>query len=84
MRRVLDYCSGGIQREISAGTLVIREGGTSGHLYVLIAGQLEVLKGDTVVANISEPGAIVGEMSVLLEKPRHRSGRIGLNGLRVR
>ena len=69
MHRVLDYCSGGNQREISAGTLVIREGGTTGHLYVLIAGQLEVLKGDTVVANISEPGAIVGEMSVLLEKP---------------
>jgi CRP/FNR family transcriptional regulator, cyclic AMP receptor protein len=69
MRRVLDYCTGGIRRDVSAGALVIREGGTSGHLYVLIEGQLEVLKGDTVVASISEPGAIVGEMSVLLDKP---------------
>jgi CRP/FNR family transcriptional regulator, cyclic AMP receptor protein len=69
MRGVLDYCTGGIQREVSAGTLVIREGGTSGHLYVLIEGRLEVLKGDTVVASIGEPGAIVGEMSVLLDKP---------------
>src|SRR5213076_1285896 len=45
------------------------EGGTSGYLYVLIEGRLEVLKGETVVASIAEPGAIVGEMSVLLDKP---------------
>ena len=69
MRAVLDYCTGGIQRNISAGTIVIHEGGTSGHLYVLIEGRLEVLKGDTVVASIGEPGAVLGEMSVLLDKP---------------
>ena len=69
MREVLDYCSGAIQRSIPAGTLILHEGGTSGHLYVLIEGRLEVIKGDTVVANIVEPGAVVGEMSVLLDKP---------------
>src|SRR5664279_3935141 len=69
MRAVLDYCTGGIQRNISAGTIVIHEGGTSGHLYVLIEGRLEVLKGDTVVASIGEPGAVLGEMSVLLDQP---------------
>jgi CRP-like cAMP-binding protein len=69
MRGVLDYCTGGSQRQVSAGTVVIREGGTTGHLYVLIDGRLEVLKGETVVASIGEPGAIVGEMSVLLDKP---------------
>jgi CRP/FNR family cyclic AMP-dependent transcriptional regulator len=69
MREVLDYCTGAIQRSVSAGTLILREGGTSGHLYVLIEGRLEVIKGDTVVANIVEPGAVVGEMSVLLDKP---------------
>jgi CRP/FNR family cyclic AMP-dependent transcriptional regulator len=67
MRAVLDYCTGGIQRNVPAGTLIIREGGTTGHLYVLIEGRLEVLKGDTVVASIAEPGAVVGEMSVLLD-----------------
>jgi CRP/FNR family transcriptional regulator, cyclic AMP receptor protein len=69
MRTVLDYCTGGIQRAVSAGTLILHEGGTTGHLYVLIEGRLEVIKGDTVVANITEPGAVVGEMSFLLEKP---------------
>src|SRR3979411_848367 len=76
MRAVLDYCTGGIQRAVTAGTLVIDEGGTSGHLYVLIEGRLEVIKGDTVVANIVEPGAVVGEMSVLLHKPHTATVRV--------
>jgi CRP/FNR family cyclic AMP-dependent transcriptional regulator len=69
MRAILDYCSGGIQRSVSAGTLILHEGGTTGHLYVLIEGRLEVVKGDTVVAIITEPGAVLGEMSVLLDQP---------------
>ena len=69
MRAILDYCTGGIQRSVSAGTLIIHEGGTTGHLYVLIEGRLEVVKGDTVVAVITEPGAVLGEMSVLLDQP---------------
>ena len=69
MRAVLDYCTGGTQRDVPAGTIVIHEGGTTGHLFVLIAGRLEVIKGDTIVASITEPGAMVGEMSVLLDQP---------------
>src|ERR1700688_906909 len=69
MRAVLDYCTGGTLRDVPAGTLVIHEGGSTGHLYVLIVGRLEVVKGDAVVASITEPGAVVGEMSVLLDQP---------------
>jgi CRP/FNR family cyclic AMP-dependent transcriptional regulator len=69
MRAVLDYCVGGHENSVPEGTLVIREGQTTGRLYVLIEGRLEVVKGDTVVANITEPGAILGEMSVLLHQP---------------
>jgi CRP/FNR family transcriptional regulator, cyclic AMP receptor protein len=69
MREILDYCIGGIQRDVSAGAPVIHEGHTTGHLYVLIKGRLEVVKGNTVLATISEPGAVMGEMSVLLDKP---------------
>jgi CRP-like cAMP-binding protein len=69
MRAVLDYCSGGTQRLVEAGALVVTEGGTTGHLYVLMEGRLEVIKGDTVVATIAEPGAVLGEMSVLLDQP---------------
>ncbi len=75
MRAILDYCSGGVQRDVPAGALIIREGGSTGHLYVLIDGQLEVAKGDTVVAVISEPGAVLGEMSVLLDQPHSATVR---------
>ena len=69
MRAVLDYCTGGTERKVSAGTLVIHEGGKTGHLFVLLEGRLEVVKGDSVVAVIAEPGAMFGEMSVLLDQP---------------
>jgi len=69
MREILDYCTGGVQRDVAAGAFVVHEGHTTGHLYVLIEGRLEVIKGDTVVATITEPGAVLGEMSILLDKP---------------
>jgi CRP/FNR family cyclic AMP-dependent transcriptional regulator len=69
MRAVLDYCTGGTERKVFAGTLVIHEGGKTGHLFVLIEGRLEVVKGDSVVAVLTEPGAVLGEMSVLLDQP---------------
>ena len=69
MREILEYCIGGIRRNVSPGDLVVHEGGRTGHLYVLIEGRLEVVKGDTVVASITEPGAVLGEMSVLLDMP---------------
>jgi CRP-like cAMP-binding protein len=79
MRTVLDYCTGGIQRNLAAGTVIIREGDTTNHLYVLIEGRLEVLKGDSIVASIVEPGAIAGEMSILLERPHTATVRAALD-----
>jgi CRP/FNR family cyclic AMP-dependent transcriptional regulator len=81
MRTVLDYCSGGVQRSVPAGTLIIHEGGSTGHLYVLIEGRLEVIKGDAIVASIAEPGAVVGEMSVLLDAPHTATVRAAADSL---
>jgi len=69
MRAVLDYCSGGVERKVPEGTLMIHEGGKTGHLFVLLQGKLEVIKGDSIVAVLTEPGAMLGEMSVLLDQP---------------
>jgi CRP-like cAMP-binding protein len=69
MRDILDYCIGGVRRNIAAGTEVLHEGGRTGHLFVLIEGRLDVVKGETVVATMTEPGAVAGEMSVLLDAP---------------
>src|ERR1700751_550569 len=69
MRDILEYCVGGARRSVAAGADVLHEGGRTGHLYVLIEGRLEVIKGGAVVASITEPGAVLGEMSVLLVTP---------------
>ena len=52
--------------ELQPGDAVVREGGGSGALWVLVSGALEVRKGDVVVNTITEPGALVGEISLLL------------------
>jgi CRP/FNR family cyclic AMP-dependent transcriptional regulator len=69
MRAILQHCSGGRETSFPVGSQIIREGETTGRLYVLVDGQLEVVKDGTVVANVAEPGSLVGEMSVLLGQP---------------
>ena len=52
--------------ELVAGDVVVAEGGPSGEIWVLVSGALRVLKDDVQVNTITHPGALVGEMSVLL------------------
>ncbi len=51
---------------VDAGHAVVHEGGTSGEIWVLVSGSLQVLKGDVAVNVINRPGAMVGDVSVLL------------------
>jgi CRP/FNR family transcriptional regulator, cyclic AMP receptor protein len=53
------------QVEFAAGETVISEGGPSGSIWILVSGALRVRKGDIQVNTISNPGALVGEMSIL-------------------
>jgi len=69
MREILDYCTEGNQRKVPAGAVVLQEGTKTGRLFVLIEGRLEVIRGDAVVAVLAEPGAVTGEMSLLLDRP---------------
>lgn len=48
------------------GEVVVEEGGVAGGLWVLVSGALRVRKGDVLVNTITQPGALVGELSVLL------------------
>ena len=79
MRAILGYCDGAVRRDVPKGTVLIKEGGKTGHLFVLIEGQLEVLRGDAIVAVLSEPGAVTGEMSLLLGKAHTGTVRAGAN-----
>jgi CRP/FNR family transcriptional regulator, cyclic AMP receptor protein len=49
--------------------VLVQEGQKTGRLYVLKSGDLEIVRDGSLVASIGEAGAIVGEMSVLLDQP---------------
>jgi CRP-like cAMP-binding protein len=56
MASILDSCAGASGKEFAPGTVLIAEGDTSGRLFVLAEGSVEVLRGDTQVALVGEPG----------------------------
>ena len=55
--------------------VLVAEGARSGKLYVLKSGDLEVVRDGSTIAGFSEPGSIVGEMSVLLDMPHSATVR---------
>jgi CRP/FNR family cyclic AMP-dependent transcriptional regulator len=52
---------------VAPGTVLLAEGTKSGRIYVLVEGTLEVARGETQIAVVSERGSIFGEMSLLLD-----------------
>src|SRR6266508_4023053 len=69
MASILDKCAGAPRKHFAPGAILIAEGETSGRLYVLAEGSVEVLRGDTQSAVVTEDGSVFGEMSVLLNRP---------------
>jgi CRP-like cAMP-binding protein len=69
MASILDKCADASWQQLAPGAVLLSEGETSGRLYVLAEGSVEVLRGDTQVAVIGEAGSVFGEMSVLLNRP---------------
>lgn len=52
-----------------AGTVVLEQGTQTGKLVVLKDGEFEVIRDGRFISSTRSPGAIFGEMSLLLEKP---------------
>ena len=69
MRTVLSFCHELPERLFGPGEVLLEENGRDGILYVLIEGEVEVLKGKTQVNTQSDSGAIFGELAVLLDIP---------------
>ncbi len=67
MREILRLCAGMPERSVAAGETILREGDRTGVLFILIDGTVEILKADVQVNTVSDPGAIFGEMSILLD-----------------
>ena len=51
------------------GERVFVEGTKTGRLLILKSGAVSIMKGDIEFARVSEPGAVFGELSALLDEP---------------
>ncbi len=69
MSHVLDCCKELPEVRAEPGDVLLVEGTTSGKLYILIEGELQILRNDVEVATVSDPGAVFGEMAILLGAP---------------
>ena len=69
MKSLLDFCQDSEPKDYRSGEILLSEGNRSGYLYILLEGKVDILKGDLIINTVSEPGAIFGEMSVLLDLP---------------
>ena len=52
-----------------AGETVIADGSRTGRVLILKKGAVAIIKEDTEIAKVTEPGAVFGEFSVLLDQP---------------
>jgi CRP-like cAMP-binding protein len=69
MEELLTLAHGFPQRSVAAGAALLTDGESVGTLYVLLEGALRVEKAGQLIATVTEPGACVGEMSLLLGIP---------------
>ena len=75
MREILSHFASAPLEIVPDGAILLAEGDRTGRVFALAEGELEVLRGDTQVAILNEPGSIVGEMSVLLDAPHSATVR---------
>lgn len=52
------------------GQIILLEGDDSQDLYILVSGELEILKGNKKISEIGETGSLFGDMSFLLRSKR--------------
>jgi len=73
MPSVLEVLRGYPVRSYAVGEAVLTQGERTGLLYVLVSGSVVVMKDDVEVARVSDPGAIFGDLSALLDVPHTAS-----------
>jgi CRP/FNR family cyclic AMP-dependent transcriptional regulator len=69
MAGLLPIAQGFPRRELDTGEVLLVDGGALHALYVLLEGSLRIEKAGIPIAIVAEPGACVGEMSLLLGVP---------------
>lgn len=66
---LLELAEGQPVRELAPGNTLLAQGAVGGDLFILESGRLVVERDGMKIASISTPGALLGEMSVLLDTP---------------
>jgi CRP-like cAMP-binding protein len=69
METLLALAEGLPRRQLSEGDTLLAEGTRPGRLFVLLEGVLRIEKGGVPITSITERGACVGEVSLLLDVP---------------
>jgi CRP-like cAMP-binding protein len=69
MTALNDACRGLQEQNFETGSVLIEQGARSGRMYVLIEGEVGVVRDGIEIAVVSEAGAVFGEMSILLDNP---------------
>jgi CRP/FNR family cyclic AMP-dependent transcriptional regulator len=69
MRSILGFCDGLPEHTAAAGEVLLQEGNSTGRIYILAEGAIEIVKGPFQVHETEEPGAVFGEISALLGIP---------------
>jgi CRP/FNR family transcriptional regulator, cyclic AMP receptor protein len=68
-QEILDKLAHRPLRVFEAGDVVLSSGSRTGRLLFLERGAVDVVVDDVEVARISEPGAVFGEVALLLDEP---------------
>ncbi len=62
-------------RQYSAGDIILEEGAVNDRLYFLVDGEVQVIQKDEVIATLTSPGDVLGEMSIITKKKCSASNR---------
>jgi CRP/FNR family cyclic AMP-dependent transcriptional regulator len=66
---LLALCAGLPKQTVPSGEVLIETGAMASQMYVLASGTVTIERDDVPFARIDTPGAIFGEMSVVLDQP---------------
>jgi CRP/FNR family cyclic AMP-dependent transcriptional regulator len=66
MQELLTLAQGYPTRTLAADEVLLVDGQSVPELYILLSGALRVAKGGVAIATVTEPGACIGETSLLL------------------
>ena len=73
MSKLLEACRRFPQITVPKGETLIEKDTTTGKLFVLLDGAFSIHSGTAEIATVEEPGAVFGEMSLVLSQPHTAS-----------